>query len=395
MALVKPEGQLDELGIGRIRDRLADTIFPGISTIQTRAKYLFIVPYILRDYLYLSAREKAKTTAAKYLFEQERKVKDKLRSLHHGEIGTGIIGITLPHGTASVRPPSEVYWVGLNTFNCVETKGLSISSFLKNIQALNQSLTFAGNDSESGDDADAGIDHFNDISVPASKDWMNTLEIDLTPHEADFLRNAWRAGSNLKLKNSLLPKVFEDNILENAILDSSLFEEFARKALTSKALPEHLSKQILLAHDFAQLMDGAHILYNHIIQEHFFTEEYDGGYLDDWEKWMNNLPSAMLNYSGFHIHHSGTFSEANYFINEWWQLVQAHQQLPSAGVLRMQSLIRTREATVKGRKARLRNSRQSNVDLVIGERIGLQMLQYRFQNVKRIIHDLLNPRDAS
>jgi hypothetical protein len=45
--LLKPEGMVDELGIGIIRDALANLMFPGISTIQTRAKYFFIIPYIL------------------------------------------------------------------------------------------------------------------------------------------------------------------------------------------------------------------------------------------------------------------------------------------------------------------------------------------------------------
>ena len=42
--MLKPEGVVDELGIGSIRDAFADQMFPGISTIQTRAKYFFIVP---------------------------------------------------------------------------------------------------------------------------------------------------------------------------------------------------------------------------------------------------------------------------------------------------------------------------------------------------------------
>ena len=35
----------DELGYGTVRDALADSLFPGISTIQTRAKYLLFIPY--------------------------------------------------------------------------------------------------------------------------------------------------------------------------------------------------------------------------------------------------------------------------------------------------------------------------------------------------------------
>src|SRR5688572_19144376 len=37
--LFREKGTLDELGIGSIRDTFADHFFPGISTIQTRARY--------------------------------------------------------------------------------------------------------------------------------------------------------------------------------------------------------------------------------------------------------------------------------------------------------------------------------------------------------------------
>jgi len=48
--LLAEKGVVDELGIGVIRDAFADLLFPGISTIQTRAKYFLIVPRLLKDY---------------------------------------------------------------------------------------------------------------------------------------------------------------------------------------------------------------------------------------------------------------------------------------------------------------------------------------------------------
>ena len=42
-------GAVDEIGIGAIRDGFSDILFPGIATLQTRAKYLFIVPYICME----------------------------------------------------------------------------------------------------------------------------------------------------------------------------------------------------------------------------------------------------------------------------------------------------------------------------------------------------------
>ena len=47
--LLSEQGAVDELGIGIIRDAFANYFFPGTSTIQNRAKYFLIVPYVLRE----------------------------------------------------------------------------------------------------------------------------------------------------------------------------------------------------------------------------------------------------------------------------------------------------------------------------------------------------------
>ena len=39
----------DELGLGSIRDNLADLLFPGTSTIQTRLRYMFFVPWVYQQ----------------------------------------------------------------------------------------------------------------------------------------------------------------------------------------------------------------------------------------------------------------------------------------------------------------------------------------------------------
>ena len=48
--LLSTPGVIDELGIGVIRDSFSDSLFPGISTIQTRAKYFLTVPRLFKDY---------------------------------------------------------------------------------------------------------------------------------------------------------------------------------------------------------------------------------------------------------------------------------------------------------------------------------------------------------
>ena len=49
----------DELGIGTIRDAFSGYFFPGTSTIQTRPKYMLLVPWVYLDL------EKKKVPSAK------------------------------------------------------------------------------------------------------------------------------------------------------------------------------------------------------------------------------------------------------------------------------------------------------------------------------------------
>jgi hypothetical protein len=48
----------DELGVSSIRDALSDLLSPGTSTIQTRTRYFFFVPWM---YLHFEKRRGATT----------------------------------------------------------------------------------------------------------------------------------------------------------------------------------------------------------------------------------------------------------------------------------------------------------------------------------------------
>ncbi|MGV9013537.1 MAG: DUF6361 family protein, partial [Flavobacteriales bacterium] len=48
--LLKPQGTVDELGVGLVRDALADELFPGMTTLMTRAKYFILVPRVLEAF---------------------------------------------------------------------------------------------------------------------------------------------------------------------------------------------------------------------------------------------------------------------------------------------------------------------------------------------------------
>src|ERR1019366_7049037 len=76
----------DELGIGQVRDAFSDCLFPGTSTLHTRARYLLFVPWC-----FVAAAAKGVTAA-----RGERRVEDNERALIAGlrDLGAtdGLIG---------------------------------------------------------------------------------------------------------------------------------------------------------------------------------------------------------------------------------------------------------------------------------------------------------------
>ena len=48
MEFFKERDSRDELGLGPIRDSIADHLFPGSSTIQTRLRYMLFIPWLYR-----------------------------------------------------------------------------------------------------------------------------------------------------------------------------------------------------------------------------------------------------------------------------------------------------------------------------------------------------------
>ena len=122
-ALNEP-GTLDELGIGTIRDTIADTLFPGTSTIQTRARYFLFIPWILQIVEGGSSRGAA---------DRARRFQMQLRDaliMAHGPSEPGVIGVAA--GAALQRWPLDIYWLGMARWG-IRRHYESISSYFSSL----------------------------------------------------------------------------------------------------------------------------------------------------------------------------------------------------------------------------------------------------------------------
>lgn len=386
--LLRPEGMVDELGMGTIRDAISNELFPGISTIQTRAKYFFIIPYILRDYQLLKSAHRRKITPAKYLENREYEIMWELSDKYNHEEGTGIIGITKYKPEKIIRRPSAIYWNGINKYRFIDAGGLPLDYFLK--QAVNltfESLISLGSkgEDEDSDDKDAGYENVFRIKVPYKKGWGENLDINLNNKEAEFFKDRIIYISKEKLISELLTNARLWKIYE----ESESFMDFASLSINRAiegiiTLNKNLKNSIITAHDFSEIMYGAHIKYNCILHKIAFKSNY---FDEDFERWKDGIKRKMLDFNNFNTDKLLDYDlkirpNAFKFIEDWWQLVKRDFQ----GEKNIDDMIISQEAITKGNKARLKW--KNTEDAKEGEWIGLTYLDYRFNQAKSILKDI-------
>ncbi|PTA42497.1 DUF6361 family protein [Micromonospora sp. RP3T] len=95
----------DELGTGQVRDAFSDLLFPGTSVLQTRARYLLIVPWCYQE---AERRGLLGDRLTKQVDRSERKV---ISALMKGDDTEGVIGRRA--GVAVRTLPSTIYAAAL------------------------------------------------------------------------------------------------------------------------------------------------------------------------------------------------------------------------------------------------------------------------------------------
>ena len=258
--LLGEKGVLDELGISPIRDGYSNLFFPGTSTIQTRAKYFFIVPYAFRDlefnnqYDYFKLKKTFNNTEEKcaHIF------------LDNNPDENGVIGKRSIQGGGWVsRTPASIYWAGLRKYGIFKGK-MSIDQYIKFIAIQKQNTSGAvnlGNRSdETHDDKNAGdVQKVHLFNIPTYKqDWIENLDMNLTFEEGQFLKNQIIESC----PDSLMAYVLKEDIYE--FLDIYSFSDL--EAIIHK-FPEDIQQNYSKANSFSEFCFALRVFYNLIVSE--------------------------------------------------------------------------------------------------------------------------------
>ena len=161
--MLSENGVLDELGIAPIREDFANVFFSGTSTIQTRAKYFFIVPYALKELELFGETNPA--LIQKLLDKKERACGEAFVSQDPDRLG--IIGErSLASGKWVKRRPADIYWSGLRQYGIFTGGNLSLSEYIRGMCVLkNQKSTLKklGNRNDEADESEHNDDRAGDV----------------------------------------------------------------------------------------------------------------------------------------------------------------------------------------------------------------------------------------
>ena len=368
-------GTLDELGIGVMRDAFADCLFPGLSTIQTRAKYLVTVPRILRDFMLLQPAEKRRLTPSRYLRDQEDVVAATLTTRHQEEKENGIIGTTKVEGGEGVaRRPSSIYWGALRTWGIVDTTA-SLTQFLGQLASPEQKL--GSQQEDEPDDADGDL-AFSRIRLDKlDGNWLDQLVIHLTASEARFLHERFLQGP----VDSLPTQLLQQGLLEEALEDHlGSFSQLAAWGGRKLELSPVTRKSLLMAEEFSQLIHGAHIRFNCILsRKGHAPEEVLLEWERLWARWSGQRQVAPDQVDCWLLHtqaklRSGTVR----FLHLWSQALREGQPVEY-----LDDLVSRQADENKGARSLIHKALPPPYKWV-----GMSVLDFRWAQVRVILGDL-------
>ena len=382
IALFTQTESRDELGIGQVRDAFSESLFPGTSVIQTRARYFLFVPWCYRDgKAHGTSGDKCRTRGER----QERQlIAAFLESRENGEIDdlSGLIGIRA--GTAVKILPSSIYWGALSRYGILT----------HNTDPSHLGLRDTTDPDPATELANRQIGDWEPGLPPPPEDFPAQVPggFDMTYDEA-----AWLADRIL--------------MTTQGTALSHLLER--REQISSEAgfpwdsIPESQFEVLHHAWLFSAVMHGAALLYNLLVAERYdqnpqltrldsLVDSYRD-WLQDWadqsiapifgevRSWDVDRMWQLIAARNPRIHPA-----TQMFVNSWITAVKQGKAASAADDQGLRNLVHRREAR-KGNQSRLANERML---ATWSGASGSGQLAYRWGTVRVLVNDIVRGLQA-
>lgn len=363
----------DELGIGTVRDAIAEVLEPGLSTIQTRARYFLSIPWV---YLRLERLRCSSADVARKARSDELRV---ARALAASADPEGTIGIEA--GSALQRLPSAIYWGGLGVLGIRLFPG-SQDQYHRSLDAFHRTgeRRVVREDPE-GEILGGGNWHPHLPEPPDS--FLDELSLALTEEEALYLQDRFEARTPGSLA-AFLSRAGEPLPPTRFFWDDALLPRYPSPL---RAVVEH-------ARCFSEVMHGAALLYNLMLAEALPREEWIEDYrtrIAAWQAAITDRLPALRDWDrpGFwrlvRDRNPRLPVPTQHFVTTWMHRVLELGEL-DLGTPAQRKLIADREFQLKRRRSRLQY--REYLQMWTGA-AGAEPLQYRWGTTQRVVNDIL------
>jgi hypothetical protein len=370
--LFREQETRDELGIGSVRDAFADMLFPGTSTIQTRARYFLFVPWIYRQL-------EAKRITSNQVGVKARKLEVSLiYALFDSDDTAGLLGKQAKETLQ--RLPSNVYWQGLRVLGLCLYQG-SQDQYHRGLDAYYRAVDRA--EREEGGESPA-LPNWHPGLPETPEGFPDKASFRLELEESRYLRDRILARAPRTLFAFLV-----DN--EHAAADVAfpwehpLFGEF----------PGHIHERLEHGRNFSETIHGAAYLYNLMLAEQRHSEELISHYqelLGEWGELVTTRGDALRSWDRRRFWQlvatagARITPQTRLFIDSWLDLALSPESIPSMLTsAKIRKLVGDRERALKRALSRLDNPRA--LELWNGA-AGTAALDYRWRNARVILEDV-------
>ncbi|MGW4464746.1 DUF6361 family protein [Micromonospora sp. NPDC004704] len=363
----------DELGVGQVRDALSDLLFPGTSTLHTRARYLLIVPWCYQEG---ERRGLHGDALSSRVSDTERRV---IAGLLKAGATDGMIGRIA--GVRVRNLPSVIYASALNRFG-IRTAKDGVAPLTGRFSAT----------SEADELTDRRRGDWHPTLPPPPMGFPSNVEggLELLPAEARWLRERVLAtASDTLLAHLLAPDHRPEPNSSGPWNDPAAVDA-----------PELAASNLRHAERFSLAMHGAALLYNLLIAERYeqagFDEHVDpvgryrealagwGETVANWS-WSRSDRAAMWAAVIGQNPRVSTNASARRFIDRWLDALMLESGSDVADHERLRRLVAEREQSVKRAQSRLVN--QKLLRSWSGAS-GTRRLAFRWPQVRRMVADI-------
>lgn len=388
---LKEPGTLDELGIGQVRDAFSDLLFPGFSTIQTRARYFLEIPKIMLDWSAKSTAYRRKHPLPVYLRDAENDLARTLKANYEALnlSPENVIGHTVVERGGVARRPSSTYWNGLRVFQIVDTSK-SLAEFCREWRQGYETVKAVDSD-EGSDDSDQHFEREVRRPPNSTGPWRAGLTLDLDKQEAEFL--ATRFKSAKEIEHSVAAQLLSTKLVEAGIgANHETFAAFSLWANRQTSLSLQMRVRVKTAQRFSAGIEGAHIIFNRLLAERLDDEDLRSYCIDEYKGWKSRVAHANI----FHATAAKEWLDVSMasrtvkkrtvnFLHDWTKAV-----CENASQRKLDELVRTQALANKPGRSLLERMPRAKAAWY-----GMKALEYRWPTARRMLRDLLEGQKCS